>query len=480
MLKVENLSKIYFDTLFEKVTFLLGNREKVGLIGLNGCGKTTLLKIISGKIKPDSGKVDLVNERIGYLSQEFSFKKDELVGEFLEKLVEDPYREKYKVDITMHKLSYGNYDEFQYIQNLSEGQKMKLKLAELLLKESTILLLDEPTNHLDIEGIIWFEDFIRGFDGVCIIISHDREFLNNITNKIFEIDEKRLYIFEGNYDDYLVQKEKQLEERTKHFKLQESKRERLERLIDNSHKIANGKKRGKAIRAAKKRLFREVVKNEISDYKEQRLKQFSFSGSLHRKKKVVGVNNLSFGYNKDKVIFQDVNFNVYGKERIWFYGANGIGKTTFVKLLIGVLKPLKGEIKWGENISWTYFSQDQKHIDMDATVENYFIRNTGIPFENSFGVLERFLFSKDLRNYKLKLLSPGQRARLSFAVFSMHNFNFLILDEPTNHLDIRTKEVIEEALLNFDGAIFVISHDRYFIREIGIDRAVTIENLKII
>ncbi|MBU0976315.1 MAG: ABC-F family ATP-binding cassette domain-containing protein [Patescibacteria group bacterium] len=480
MLKLEKVTKQYLDILFEDVSFLLGNNEKVGLVGLNGCGKTTMLRIITEEEKPDQGKVEIVNETIGYLQQEFEFEKDKLVGEFLEELVDDPYSEMYKVKIILTKLNLIEIDEFQYIRNLSEGQKMKLKLTELLIKEPTILLLDEPTNHLDIDGILWFEQFINEFIGICIIISHDREFLNNTVDRIFEIDEKSLYIFEGNYDDYLIGKKKFIKDRAQQFSFQERKRRRLENLINNARKISNGKQRGKAIKAAKTRLKREVLSKEINDYEERKVRKFGIAGFVHNSKKVIETCKLGFGYQSHKKIIQNTDFSIFGKERIWFYGRNGIGKTTFINLLRGELSPQTGIVSWGENISWTYFSQDQSHLGMEATVEEYFLKNTGIPYDKSFGALERFLFPKEFRNYKLKVLSPGQRARLSFCIFSQHKYDFLILDEPTNHLDIQTKEVIEQALSNFDGAMLLISHDRYFVSSIGINRTITLENRKII
>jgi ATP-binding cassette subfamily F protein 3 len=304
--------------------------------------------------------------------------------------------------------------------------------------------------------------------------------LNNTVNKLFEIDEKRLNIFEGNYDDYIEGKSEWLALREKTLVLQEKKRKRLEELIKHVHKIKDGKKRGSALKAARTRMRREVLRNEIEKYQEKAIRNFHLKGSLHHKKKIVEVQNVTFGYQRNRTIIKKADLALYGKERVWFLGKNGIGKTTFINLIIGRLTPRSGKISWGENIKYTYFSQDQRHLDMEATVEEFFIKNTGIPYENSFGVLERFLFPKDLRHYKLKTLSPGQRARLSFAIFAQHDYNFLILDEPTNHLDIKTKEVIEESLRNFEGAILVISHDRYFVRSGEINRIITLENKKIV
>ena len=481
MIRVDKLTKQYHELLFENVTFLLGNKEKVGLIGLNGCGKTSLLKILAGIEKADSGQVEVANEVIGYLPQEFTFEEKQLVGEFLENLVDDHLSELYKVNIILSKLNEENIDHYQEILKLSEGQKMKLKLTEILIDQPTILLLDEPTNHLDIQGILWFEDFIKSYDGVCIIISHDREFLNNTCNNIFEIDEQKLLVFEGNYDDYIIHKEDYIAERDKEYRSQERKRKQLDDLLLRARSIkGGGKKRGKAVKAAKSRMRREVLEKEVSKYTEKKVEKFSMDGFVHSKKKIVEVENLEFGYLENKPVLENTDLLIYGKDRLWLYGPNGIGKTTFIKLLTGEEKPNKGLVSWGENISWTYFSQDQKHLNMELTVEEYFLANTDTPYDKSFGILEKFLFPKELRNYKLKTLSPGQRARLSFTCFTKQKHDFLILDEPTNHLDIRTKEVIEDALRKFDGAIFMISHDRYFVDSIGIDRVITIQNQRIV
>jgi len=480
MIKLEHISKTYHETLFEDITVLFGNKEKIGLIGLNGCGKTTLLKIIAGIEKADSGHVEVVNEVIAYLPQEYQFDEYDLVGEFLEALVDDPFTQMYKVERILRILGIPDIDHYQDIHTLSPGQKMKLKLTELLMKEPTVLLLDEPTNHLDIHGILWFEDFVTRFNGITITISHDRAVLNNTTDLILEIDNRSLLIFEGNYDDYLIGKEQWLQECDKQYKAQERKRKKIEQLIENVRKIRNSKKRGNATRAAKTRLNREVTLNERNQYKERSIQKLTLFGEMHRKKKVVAVKSLSFGYMKSKNLFEDVEFSINGNDKIWFHGQNGIGKTTFIKLLTGQLVSQNGVISWGENIQWTYFSQNQSHLDMNATVAEFFMEQTKISFEKSFGTLERFLFPKELRNYAIKTLSPGQRARLSFAIFSCSSYNFLILDEPTNHLDIRTKEIIEEALSEFKGSMLIISHDRYFVQNIGINRVITIEHRNIV
>ncbi len=376
----------------------------------------------------------------------------------------------------MSQLEFKNYDIFQTLNTLSPGQKMKSMLARLLIKQPTILLLDEPTNHLDIDGILWFEKFVQKFEGVCIIISHDRAFLNNVVNVIFEIDEKKLYTWHGNYDEYLIQKDRYKLERAEQLKAQERKRAQLEKLIENSRKIKDGKKRGKAIRAAEKRMEREVTRNEITEYQAMSVSKFSIDGIVHQKKRILKVNNLGFGYTSDNMLLQNLDLEIYGNEVLWLFGPNGIGKTTLIKLITGQLKPVTGEIRWGESITWDYFSQEQKHLNFEQTVESYFFENTNINFNQSFKYMDKFLFTKDMRYKKIKNLSPGQRARLSFAAFSSGNYDCLILDEPTNHLDIRTKEVIEESLKEFKGAIILISHDRYFAENLEPNRILTIED----
>ncbi|MCA9381109.1 ABC-F family ATP-binding cassette domain-containing protein [Candidatus Dojkabacteria bacterium] len=477
MLKAEHLTMEYSRPLFEDINFILGNSENVGLVGLNGCGKTTLLKIISGEEAPLEGEIHLVNEKIAYLPQTFTLRDEfEYLGVYMESLIEDIYSDLWRVEKILNQLEFGEIDEFQHMSTLSPGQIMKLYLTKLLLDEPTILLLDEPTNHLDIHGITVFEKFIKRFPGICIIISHDRMFLNNTINTVFEIDEHKLNIYKGNYEDFLKQKQDRIADREKEFKLQEQKRKQLETLLANARKISDSKKRGKAVSAAKKRMEREVLSNEVDLYEEIKISDIALSGNVHGRKRILQIEDLSFEYNQDNLLLKDINLEIYGSEKIWIKGPNGTGKSTLIKLLVGELAPTKGEIKWGANINWTYFAQDTVEDDITETVQEYFYRMTSVEWAKSYKVLDKFLFDTTLQTQMVKRLSPGQKARLTFAIFAQNDYECLILDEPTNHLDIQTKEAIEHALREYKGAIILVSHDRYFAQQIEPNRIMTISD----
>lgn len=474
MITANKLRIKYRQLLFDDLSFKLTGHDKVGLLGLNGTGKSTLLKIIVGEEQPDSGRVEIGNEKVAYLPQEFKL-PDQLVGEFLESLVADPHSEMYKITKITHKLGIGDIDIYQEIKTLSYGQQMKLYLTKLLATNPTVLLLDEPTNYLDLPGILWVEQFIQNFAGACIIISHDRAFLNNVINKVFEIDEQKLHEFTGNYDDYLEQKAKFVEKRAIEYEMQERRRKKLEERIVLIQKFSSGKKQAAQLQNARHRLEREVIRVEKGEYREQKIRGLELKGEVPLSKQILKIENLGFKYDNGKEILKDADFKMFGKEKVWFFGANGIGKSTLIKLIVGEYSPDKGEVKMGDNLKWGYFSQSQSHLNPNDQLQEYFMRATNISFSQSFGILSKFLFPKELLQLKIGSLSPGQRARLSFAVFAQQKLDFLILDEPTNHLDIRSKEVIEEAFRNYQGAMLLISHDRYFVENIGVDRTVTIE-----
>lgn len=476
MIKAKVLSKEYFvgDTLFSGVDFVLSKNEKVGLVGPNGCGKTTLLKIIAGVEAPTAGNLLIENEKVGYLPQELDLPLDMLLGEFIETLLKT--NEKYLVEKNLSLMGLTQLDEYEKIKLMSEGEKMKLKLAEILLQQPTCLILDEPTNHLDIDGILWFEDFVKNFRGNVLMISHDRSFLNNTVSKIFEIENKEFHVFSGNYDDYVEQKRKLIEKKGEEYVRFLKKKKQLEDLLLLAHKIGGGKRN--AVQAAQTRYDREIEQSKVEKYEVKRIKDLSLEGSTHSSKLVVeGVDLVKkFG---EKSILQEANFEIRGKEKVWLFGPNGTGKSTLVKMIMGEQGHDSGNLKIGNNLKIGYFAQTNDALNYDSTLFDFFMNESGLSYGQIYGTLEKFLFSKEASKKKIKSLSPGERARLKLALFTLKEYEFLILDEPTNHLDIAAKEVIEEALRNYDGTLLLVSHDRYFVSEVGVDKVFELRNGKL-
>jgi len=470
----KNVTKTYSGTpILTQVEFKLGNNKKVGLVGKNGCGKTTLLKTILEIEEIDSGNILVESEKIGYIPQELNF-SEELVGELLEKRLKNKW-EVYKIDALVTKLKYENYDPYQKIETLSEGQKMKLKLIDTLLTEPTTLLIDEPTNHLDIEGIIWFEDYIKNLDKTVLMISHDRSFLNHTVDEIWEIENEKLLRFVGDYDNYKSEKLKLIHKWDSEYTQFLKRKKKLEDLLKNVRKIKDAKARGKAVEAAKKRIEREVENNSKEKYESKKMTAVNFETEIHVGKLMIRFEEVAKNFGENAV-FEDLSFEIRGKEKVWLFGPNGAGKTTLVKIIMGEETQSAGVITLGKDISIGYFAQKQTHLPFDNTVQEYFIKQTKCEYGKSFGILNKFLFDKKSLEKKIRFLSPGERARFAFAIFAYNDYDLLILDEPTNHLDIETKEVIEESLRDYKGTLLLISHDRYFVESTDITKILNLKN----
>lgn len=474
MITTRNLTKAYGDrTLFQKADLRIGNGVKVGLVGRNGCGKTTLFKVLTGVEEYSNGTIDMQGEVIGYIPQEFNF-PDELVGEYLEKKLEAPW-DFYKVDALAGKLNFHNFDPYQSLSTLSEGQKMKVKLIEAMLMEPTTLFIDEPTNHLDIEGIMWFEEYVKHLPIAVVMISHDRQFLNRTVDEIWEIDNGGVFKFVGDYDNYRTEKLKLIDKWDQEYVLFLKRKAQLEKLLESARKIKDGKKRGRAVESAKKRIKREVEDNSKEKYEVKKVKDLRFASDAHMQKLMIKLTDLTKYYG-DKKVFEELNFELRGKEKIWLYGPNGAGKSTLVKMIMGFEAPTSGEIIIGNNVTIGYFSQTQHAFNQDSTVLNEFCTTTGTFFGDAFGYLKKFLFEKEDLQKRIFQLSPGERARFAFSIFAKKNYDLLILDEPDNHLDIETKEVIEKALREFNGAVLLISHDRYFVEMVRVNKVVNLKD----
>lgn len=465
----------------------LGDNEVVGLIGKNGAGKTTLFKIIAKELLPDSGRVQTATEVIGYLPQHPVFPAS-LVDKFLKSKIDSPGTD-WRVDKALRLVGLNGIGKNQNIEDLSGGQKTRLGFAALLVSnpEPTVLLLDEPTNNLDLQGLVWLEDFIKNFQGSILLTSHDRTFLDRTVDRIIELEDGTLKNYGGNYSFYreqkLVEKKAYLE------RYQESVEEvkKLERLIREKREVIKkaAADKGEEHEKFEKSFFRERVTKKASGEKRslqsrlERVKRlgkpqnrisypFGFAGQTHSGKFIIGAKDISKRFNK-RLVLDKVSLSVFGAEHVWLSGANGSGKTTFLKILVGMLAADGGRIEVGSEVKVGYFSQDISLLDLEKTGLGE-LRGLGLADTELFkDAMNLHLQPNDL-NKKIKDLSRGQIAKLEFVKLLSGNNQILVLDEPTNHLEIETREEIEEALKDCQGAILVSSHDRYFLQEIGIDR----------
>lgn len=479
MLIGSNITKSFTgETIFENISFRIGNNRKVALVGKNGCGKSTLFNLILGNLEYEEGNIRSDGETIGHIPQEFSF-PDELVGEYLEKKLENSW-DFYKIDQLVEQLEFNNFDIYQEINTMSEGQKMKLKILETLLSDPTMLLIDEPTNHLDIEGIMWFERYVKNLDKTVLMISHDREFLNNTVDEIWEIDKKKIFVFIGDFDNYKQEKLKLIDKWNEEYVRFLKKKKQLEVLLDNVRKIKDGKKRGTAVSSAKKRMEREVGgENKKEEYVIKKMNKVNFETGVTHSKLMVRFDEVQKKY-QDKSVFENMSFEIRGGQKVWLLGPNGAGKSTIVKIILGFEPISSGEVKIGENLRVGYFAQKHTNLDYTQTVHDLFVKETQCFYYDAIGLLSKFMFEKGDLVKKVGNLSPGQRARFAFAIFANKDYDMLILDEPDNHLDIDTKEVLEESLNKYKGTLILISHDRFFVERVGIDNIMYLKDGEIV
>lgn len=472
ILTVESVSKTYGEkTLFDKISFGVNDGDKIGIIGVNGCGKSTLLKLIAGYVKPDEGQV-VKNKSadLAYLAQNEVFDPADTILSYVTKGKISP-NENWSVEgqakAILKKLYITNYDT--PIENLSGGEKKRVALARTLLFPAQILILDEPTNHLDNRMITWLEDYLKKFQGVLLMVTHDRYFLDRVTNKMIELDRGKLYTYEANYSGFLELKEQRMEqEAAAYHKSQNLLRSELEWV-----------RRGAQARSTKQkaRLERfEQLKNIKEPEEIKKVEMDSLSTRLG--KKTIELRHLTKSYN-DRVIINDFSYHTIRNERIGIVGENGCGKTTLLKLIMGLEQPDSGSVTIGETVKIGYFSQhtqlfdeEERVIDCVKNVAEYI--KTEKEMTSASQMCERFLFSPEIQYNPIGKLSGGELRRLYLLMILMAAPNVLVLDEPTNDLDIPTLTILEDYLDSFEGIVIVVSHDRYFLDRV-VDRIFAFE-----
>ncbi|MBP6000752.1 MAG: ABC-F family ATP-binding cassette domain-containing protein [Flavobacterium sp.] len=505
MLNIHNLSVSFGGTyLFEEVTFRLGSGDRVGLVGKNGAGKSTMLKILARDFAPDSGQIATEKEvKMGFLRQDIDFVKGRTVLEEAYQAFEEIKRAEFRIDEINHQLvTRTDYESQEYsdlIEELSDvthhyemlggynyigdtekillglgfkredfdnqtdtfsgGWRMRIELAKLLLQSNDILLLDEPTNHLDIESIIWLEGFLRNFPGVVVIVSHDKMFLDNVTNRTIEISLGKAYDFNKPYSEYLVLRQEIREKQLATQKNQAKKIEETEKLIE--------KFRAKASKASMAQsLIKKLDKVERIEVDEDdnSVMNISFPVSQTPGRVVVEAEHVTKAYG-EKTILKDISLLVERGSKVAFVGQNGQGKSTFMKAIVNEFE-YEGTIKLGHNVQLGYFAQNQaEYLDGEITLlQTMEDAATDTNRSKVRDMLGSFLFRGDDVEKKVKVLSGGERNRLALCKLLLQPINVLVMDEPTNHLDIKSKNVLKAALKQFEGTLLLVSHDRDFLQ----------------
>ncbi|NFK09831.1 ABC-F family ATP-binding cassette domain-containing protein [Clostridium botulinum] len=510
VLSCKNISKAYgVDLILDNLTFNINENDKVGLIGANGAGKSTLFKILTSSLEQDSGDIFIDKSKsLGYLAQHLSLDSNNTIYEEvldvfhdlikmeeklnkLEKLMNEPYDKNnkeyhdkvikdyttytdlyinrggytYKGEIhrVLRGLSFEEEDFNKQINILSGGQKTRVALCKLLLQSPDILLLDEPTNHLDLTAINWLEEYLKAYKGTVLIISHDRYFLDEITNQTFELISGHMNCYNGNYSKFIELRKKEYEVKLKAYNLQQSEIKRQEKIIEKYRSF----NREKSIKAAESRQ-KSLDKIERIDAPDKLPKpvKISFETQIKSGNDILHIENLSKSYG-DMTLFENVEMDIKRGEKIALIGDNGRGKTTLFKIIMDEIQSNSGTKYIGKNVFIGYYDQEQSDLNECNTVLDEiwdeFPEMTTTEVRNA---LAAFLFTGDGVFKEISKLSGGEKCKVNLLKLMLSKSNLLLLDEPTNHLDIMSREALEDALLNYDGTVLVISHDRYFLNKV--------------
>lgn len=516
LLQVSNITKSYgIDVILSNISMQVLERERIGIVGVNGAGKSTLLKIIAGELSADSGAIHKSKDlKLGYLAQNSGLQSNKTIIEEmravfdhliqaeqelreLERQIADPalhenekrysevleryarksdwFREQggfeinTKINSVLHGMGFGDFEPDTPIVNLSGGQKTRLALARILLQAPDLLMLDEPTNYLDIDTLTWLENYLRSYPGAIVVVSHDRYFLDATVQTIFEIERHAAKRYTGNYSRYIELKAAEYESLMKQYEKQQDEIARMEDFVRRNLVRASTTKRAQSRRKA-------LEKMERLEKPAGELKKASFSFEIERQtgKDVLEAKSLGVvfssgdGATAGKRLFRNVSFSLQRGETVALIGPNGIGKSTLLKVLVGELQPSEGQLYWGSNVKLGYYDQEHTGLNPANTVlEEVWSHYPHLEEVRIRTVLGNFLFSGDDVQKKISSLSGGEKARVSLAKLMLKQANVLILDEPTNHLDLFSKEVLESALIDYEGTLLFISHDRYFLNKMA-------------
>ncbi len=509
VLSAKDIGKTYgTDIILEKVSFHINAGDRIGIVGPNGAGKTTLLNILSGELPCDSGTYFLSQDMtVGYLKQKNNFDSESTVMEEVKKIfqpildmeqemnrlsleigelgaeagclmnkyaqMQDDFRNRggytYKSEILgiLNSMAFGEEFYDKKIDTLSGGEKTRLALACLLLEKPDILFLDEPTNHLDIGTLKWLEQYLKSYKGTIVIVSHDRYFLNQTVSRILEVEHHRVHVYEGNYTQYAEKKRALREAEQRAYDKQQTEIRRQEDMIRRFKERGTEKLAKRAASREKRLAHLDRLEKPLSDTGKIKLR---FRQEYQSGNDVLYGEELgkSFGYGANRrQLFSHVNFDIKRGERICIVGPNGVGKTTLLRILMEEISPTEGFLKIGYNVNFGYYDQGQLLLNDQATVLDEVHDAYRLYKESEIrSILGQFLFKDDQVFLRVGSLSGGEKARLSLLKLMMSGANVLLLDEPTNHLDIDSKEIFEDALLDYPGTVIVVSHDRYFLNKI--------------
>ncbi|WP_304676415.1 ABC-F family ATP-binding cassette domain-containing protein [uncultured Lactobacillus sp.] len=489
------------NTIFSNISFSVPDNARIGLVGPNGAGKTTLLKIMTGQQEPTSGQFTINKGlKVGYIAQENALdenktiwdemltvfdnliEKNKRITKMQEQIAEHPEDEDllkrydqlaydfeqeggftYQAEIKSI-LNGFNFKENTWqkvIGTLSGGEKTRLAFVKLLLQKPPVLLLDEPTNYLDLDTLDWLEAFLKNYQGAIITVSHDQYFLDHLANQIFELNFGKLTTFKGNYSQYVKERELMDNQQEAAYEKQQEKIKKEEEFIQKNLVRASTTKRAQSRRKALDKMER------IKPPKHKQKVRINFISDRPSGKEVLIAKDLTIGY-PDKTMVSDIDFQVNKNDRVAIIGPNGIGKSTLLKTIMKKLEPKDGSIKYGASLDIGYYDQELQSLDPSKTVlDTIWDRHKTMPEKDVRSILASFLFTAEDIDKTVGQLSGGQKARLTLTVLSLEKDNFLLMDEPTNHLDIEAKEVLEQALDNYDGTLLFVSHDRYFINELA-------------